>query len=361
MTKLCLLLLLACGIARAQPLSQAAIAQLLEQGRYVEARRAATDAIAAAAPGGVDPCALAALHHLLGMAENSLGDYVAARTTLKRGVELCERQTPPSASVMTALLVALGEAYTSTGAFIEADRALRRALEIAETRLPPGHTRTATVLGAIGFLRFAQGQPGRAEASFRRLLVMLEKNLGPAHPNLASHQLTLASLLVSLGRMEEALPLIVHSRGVLVAARGRSHPDSVFANLSLAIARIGPAPAEAEALLHQTLDDWLTAQPARHATTAKLWNALAAAQFDQGKIDEAVTSAGHAVDIFRAASGPDHLHTVTAMYNQAHYLAAAKRKKESRLVKAEADRIRKEKGYREPVRHTVDIRSLLER
>ncbi len=358
---LCLMVVAASG-GRAQsspaPTPEDNAIRLTNEGRYIEAHQEVTQLIREAdSRPGAGLVYRAALYQLLGAIENSLGHFQKAERAVMTGLEISEREaTPPS--VLVALWVQLAESYTLRARYKEAKGALQHAFETAEAGLPADHPRRATVFDSFGFLALAEGQSSRAEAWFRRSLDLLEKKLGPSNPDVAHSALTLASILESTGRLAEAIPLIERSSRALRQAYGAGNPGEVFANLMVATAQLDSAPAEAERVLRDALAAWLTTQPEVHPTTSKLLNALGAARYRQGDLAEALALNGRALTIFTASLGPEHPQVVSAMYDRARLLAAAKRKKEAAALKKEADRIRVAKGYAEPGRHSIDIRSL---
>ena len=106
------------------------------------------------------------------------------------------------------------------------------------------------------------------------------------------------------------------------------------------------APERAERVLREGLANWLTTQPERHPQTAMLLNALAKARYRRRDITEAVALNDRALDIARAAMGPQHPVVVMQMLDRADFLVAANRRKEAAALRKEANRIRTAKGLR---------------
>ena len=130
------------------------------------------------------------------------------------------------------------------------------------------------------------------------------------------------------------------------------------ASYYLGAAQLESAPAAAEKLFREALKNWLATQPELHVQTVLILSALAEARRKQGGLGEAVALSGRALELSRALFGPDHPQAVTLMYSRARLLKAARQGKEAAALKKQADRIRAERGYEEPNRHSIDIRAL---
>jgi hypothetical protein len=63
-----------------------------------------------------------------------------------------------------------------------------------------------------------------AEATLRQALASDEDRLGPDHAEVGVHLNNLAALLLSAGRAQEALPLIVRARDIMLGAFDGDHP-----------------------------------------------------------------------------------------------------------------------------------------
>lgn len=345
-------------LAAATPQDEAV--RLVSEGQYGKARQLVTNLIGQAAnpASGAGVPYRAALYQLLGTVENTLGRHAEAQQALEEGIKLCEHHQPAVPELLVSLQVSLAESHVVRADFQEANRVLNRALATATKGLPPDHPRLASVLDGFGVLYVARGEFSRAEKFLRRALAILEKRLGPGHPDTATEALALASLLLSTNRSAEAVRLTERSLLALEQVHGKSHPRTVLAGYNLGVAKLKSNPAEAERVLRAWLAAWRESQPELHSTTANFLSALAAATLAQGDTSEAITLNDRALAILRQLLGPEHPQVVNVMYDRARLLKAAKRGKEAAAVKKEADRIRHDKGYPEPGRHSIDINAL---
>ena len=360
-------LLLATAIPMwAQPATpQDELIRLVRQGQYVQVRQAAAKLIEEAAQSATKSATKpakglpyrAGLQQLLGLAEANFGHFAEAERAFEHGIELCGRSQPAAPETLVSLLVSLAETHTTQAHFRQADLALRRAGQTA-AGLSSDHPLRASIFDGWGVFYLAQRKGSQAEASFRRALAILEQHLGPHDPQVASEANGLASLLVSMGRQSEALPLIERGRNVLLESHGPNHPETFFATYLLGRVQIESAPAEAEKMLRAAIEAWRTTQPERHTNLAMLLNALASARHRQGDLAEAIALGSQALAISRDLLGPEHPRVMDQLYERAQLLKAAKRGKEAAALKKEADRIRAQLGDSEPGRHTIDIRAL---
>lgn len=330
--------------------------RLIETGRYVEAQALAVTAFHLMRA-TARPCDLAALLFDQGTAEQLLTQYKEAAATFEHANKLCGEATGASPRFRAGLLAALGEVHAVLGLFSEASRDLRAALRIVEA-LPEDGERLARVHESLGVLAARQGRPTEAERQLRLSIQALEAVLGASHPDVAAIELTLCHVLLRQNRGIEAFSLAENARGKFLSAHGPSHPDSIFAALSVAIAQTATAPALAESLLRETLAAWPGHLPQSHLTLVLLWSAIGAAQLAQGHSRDAVGSTAQALDVARNVLGSDAHETTRLMYSHAAALKAAGYRKESSTVRAKADRIRRSKGYSDPERYSIDIQSL---
>lgn len=68
------------------------------------------------------------------------------------------------------------------------------------------------------------GGAAAAEATLRQALASDEDRLGPDHAEVGVHLNNLAALLLGAGRAQEALPLIVRARDIMLGAFDGDHP-----------------------------------------------------------------------------------------------------------------------------------------
>ena len=84
----------------------------------------------------------------------------------------------------------------------------------------------APTLDFLGLIAVARGDATGAEGFHRRTLEIRETNLGGDHREVAISLSYLASALAAQGRSADALACLDRAEVLLVAAAGRSHPDT---------------------------------------------------------------------------------------------------------------------------------------
>src|SRR5690606_34450319 len=86
------------------------------------------------------------------------------------------------------------------------------------------HPLVANTLNSLGMLAFAQRQPAAGEPHFREA-VAIYRELGQSDlPTAATAANNLATVLVQLGRYDEAAPLMRHALDVHLRQVGEQHP-----------------------------------------------------------------------------------------------------------------------------------------
>jgi len=168
-------------------------------------------------------------------------DLARSRTNLGR--LLCDRGEPEEAEPLlrqaleqrlvlmgdqhpevAASLEGLAACYVARGEPAEAERLYQRALAIYRASLPDQHPVTTETLLALGRLAEERDACAEAELLLREALTTRSRKL-PAHSwQLAEARGALGGCLASLGRPDEARPLLAGSAAPLVAQLGAEHP-----------------------------------------------------------------------------------------------------------------------------------------
>ncbi len=356
-------LLMACFLF-AQPSQVDQALQWIADGRYAQARDLVATLIREGVETGAPRDYRAGLQHLSALIANSLSRYDEAHREAERGLALLEAAggpSPTAARISVSLLASAAEAYTALGRYDKAEASLLRARDTARSGLPAGDPRLAAVEDGFGNLWLARRQPRKAEQSFRAAFELLESRLGPDHPDLTAPALMLASLLDARGNSAEAIALLRRSIQILERTRGPSHPTTLAAWTRLGFSHIESNAAEAERILRTTLDTWLAAHAERQVIVAAILSGLAASRQRQSDVYGAAEFGARCLAVLRDCMGPEHPQVVAAMFDQSRLLRAARKKKEAAVLEAAAERIRKDRGYVDMDRHTVDIRALIPR
>ncbi|MCA9713527.1 MAG: tetratricopeptide repeat protein, partial [Myxococcales bacterium] len=119
-------------------------------------------------------------------------------------LELRSAQLPASSPEIGELLVNIATCRGSLGDVEGAIAGLRRALQIFEESFGPEDARVAVVLNNLGGFEADAGRPDEAVALRRRALALHVRNHGPDSQEAAHAHVTIARVLVGMGRVDEA-------------------------------------------------------------------------------------------------------------------------------------------------------------
>ena len=121
----------------------------------------------------------------------------------------------------------LGGSLRQQGRFDEASAAFTEALAILRDLFGDRHARIATTLNSLGILEASRGRMTMAAAHLGEALQTV-RAMGQGDTTMAATMATnLASILMRLGRYDEAAPLLVSARARLHETFGESHPAIV--------------------------------------------------------------------------------------------------------------------------------------
>jgi serine/threonine protein kinase/tetratricopeptide (TPR) repeat protein len=118
--------------------------------------------------------------------------------------------------------------------YAEAEKALDEAVEITRTSRGEDHPYTAAMLVSRARLELARERPHAAEPMLHRALDIPRRAFPADDARVATTESLLGGALVALGRYPEAEPLLLHARGVLDQARGRSGREAPATRTRLA-------------------------------------------------------------------------------------------------------------------------------
>lgn len=239
-------------------------------------------------------------HPMIGLALNNLGlnlhrqgRYAEALTALDRAVSIrtaIEGEAGGTLVSMSNRAVAL----KALGRFDEADALYVRVL--AARRRDGDPLELATTLNNLGANRLMMDRSAEAETALREALGLRESGLGPGHPLTAQ----------TLGLLADAL-----------ASQGRLHPAALMQRRALTALEANGSPVE------------------RAAAMANLAAILKSA----GQAGDALPLDRAALDLTRAALGPEHPETLGAMVGLADSLLATGAAVEARPLLIEVLRL----------------------
>jgi CHAT domain-containing protein len=202
------------------------------------ARRAVDLRIALAGEEGPD-AAGAILN--LGRVEYLQGSHAAALADVRRALALRERSHVARDEVLVDILTELGYELVRASEFVEARRHLDRAVRTAEEQLGPEDPRLATALHRRANLARIEGDFQAARDLVDRALRIRRKALRPDHPHTSDSIGLLALLLSESGDYAGARPLYEEALDLLTRSYGPDDPKlgSAHYNLALFLMEIG--------------------------------------------------------------------------------------------------------------------------
>jgi len=314
-----------------------------------------------------------ALHHALGEASASLGDFDTAERHLQRAFALRLQAAGADTVHSVTAEIALASLLGRRGRVVEAHDALLQLLPRARAVLGQDDANLYTALNDLGVMQLSLGHAQAAEQSLhealsgrRRLLPAGDMLLAMTAANLAQvHELqgdvegalalqretlavlragsdpppgmlvalenNIAAMLLDLGRLQEAEPHLRRAAEVARTALGPAHPDTLtllgnlasldadLGKLDEALAAFAGVIAGREALMGPHAQDTLTS---RHGLNSTLWKA--------GRHDEAASGFAQLLTDIRAAFAEGHPLEAQTEASLARALADAGRTAEAR-------------------------------
>ncbi|WP_176159515.1 tetratricopeptide repeat protein [Prosthecobacter debontii] len=186
-----------------------------------------------------DPSTLTS-YSFLGSCMNDTGKHAKAEEIFKHVLERQLATLPVDALETQATRNNLGIAYREQGKLKEAEEQYRIALSVRERVLGPDHERTLAVRNNLAVLYSSHpemlGDARKREISeLKATLAQLEAQYGRGHANTVPSRSNLASVLESLGQLPDAEKEYRDIHSILIGERGREHPETVKALMSVAI------------------------------------------------------------------------------------------------------------------------------
>ncbi len=169
----------------------------------------------------------------LALIEQDRGDHEAAIRLLTEALTIHRRALGRHwrvAGGLDRLAISLREQRR----YAEAEKALDEAVDIARDMRGEDHPYTAAMLVSRARLELARESPRAAEPLLRRALDIQRRAFPGNDTRVATTESLLGGALVAVGRYPEAEPLLLHARGVLDQARGRSAREAPATRTRLA-------------------------------------------------------------------------------------------------------------------------------
>ena len=249
--------------------------------------------------------------------EESPGETVTAKQVLDSGYERVDEELDDEPRIKARLLWVMGESYASLGLHQDSVRLLRQSIELGR-RGYLADDDLVDVLANLGQELSYLGEFDEAGAIIDEAQSRFEELSAP-DPALAKVMyMHRANHLRRTGRMSEGLPLLFRAEE---AARriendvDGQHPDAMH-SLGAWHLLLGDLD-EAEKWLRRALDHEHPRYRTRSNTRAVTLGVMGSVLRQQGRLDEALQSAGEALDILRQEVGPDHINVAVTLSNMA--------------------------------------------
>jgi serine/threonine protein kinase/tetratricopeptide (TPR) repeat protein len=245
----------------------------------------------------------------LGFALQISGRPAAAEHRFLQALALRQEVLGPEHPRVAESLLSLGWLYRRMGRSTEAAVVYRRAAAIQRRTLGPDHPRFAQSLHSLGvILAEAFHRYDEAERLLRRALAIDRAALGPDHLDVATHQDTLANVLVNEGRFAESVDLYRRSTAIRKKVLGADHftVGLSYTNVAHSL-RLQGRCDEAEPWIERARRVIETALGADDFWAAAPLHELAACRRDQGRWAESERLFRRSLDILEAQGvGPTH-------------------------------------------------------
>ena len=220
-TLLCAGLFLLTGLASAQPVLPASLAELSQ--------------LELALSGG-QPYTTMSADTLAGF-HSRHGNYVLAEPLGKRLLDADPKRFGqlPDEPTMVKNLQHLALLYQEQGRLDDALPMLTRALTLEERAAGEAHPDVATALSLLAGLQVRRGQYADAQAHYRRALEIDTAALGERHPAVAATTGNLGATLAMQRRHAEAEPLLRQALQLHIRSAGAESPDALLAARNLGV------------------------------------------------------------------------------------------------------------------------------
>lgn len=197
------------------------------QGKYGIARERAQEAFKGLSEmyGNDDPVTLSAMNSVAVLFEKQ-GGYSAAELAMRSCLEGRTRVLGREHHDTLVSMHNLGRVFMEQGKLEEAEALLRDAVEAQRRIFPNDPTDTPGFLRTLGECVMLGGKTEEAEAMLRQAAQEHAERIQGPHREKALSNLALGRLLVKLGRVAEAMPLLQDSASMLEGLLGKNHPET---------------------------------------------------------------------------------------------------------------------------------------
>jgi tetratricopeptide (TPR) repeat protein len=236
----------------------------------------------------IQPEDFARLADRMGTHYQALGRYSDARRALTGALASAEKTFEPGHPTIAIRQSNLSLVLKDLGQLEEASDLLRQALASTEKTFEPGHPSIAVSQSNLALVLQDLGQLEEARDLLRQALASDEKTFPPGHPTIARSQSNLAAVLKDLGQLEEARDLLRQALASAEKMFAPGHPTIAIrqSNLATVLQDLGQL-EEARDLLRQALASDEKTFPPGHPAIARSQSNLATVLKDLRQLEEA--------------------------------------------------------------------------
>jgi CHAT domain-containing protein/tetratricopeptide (TPR) repeat protein len=303
-------LLLPCALLAEMSPATEHIRTALEEGRYVDAERAARDLLDHMdVSHGPDSRQSLEILELLAVAliKGGKGNESETLELAQRGVSLAERRDGPDQLQVANHLMNLGRVLWQRNEIAAAQQTLERVLQIREGALEPNHPDIAAALQRLGSLYGAREEYVEARRLLERAVEIQRESRGEDHPEYGRALGELAVVLTNMGDLEEAKVLNERQIQVYEEVFGPRHLKVGFALITLGYILRGMEDyAAAIAILERALEIQQENLGDDHPVVAGTLTLLGQAEGRRGNWLKARSAHERSLTIREKALGPDH-------------------------------------------------------
>jgi eukaryotic-like serine/threonine-protein kinase len=227
-----------------------------------------------------------------------------AEEHVRRAIELLQRSTPGESASLALLLHDLAVLRERQGHPEEGVALKLRALAMIEPRIEPGAPVLHQMRSNLAIALAHQGRFDEAEPLYLAALAGLEERLGSGHPDLIAALTSYGNFLMAQGRFDDAAPLVERAVAI-AAATGVKRFDAVGARVNLATLRREQGRLdEALSLYGDALEDFRELGVAEGtAAAARVDSHFGQTLVRQGRFEEGLARLERAVAVQEASTG----------------------------------------------------------
>lgn len=184
---------------------------LINTGRFAEAERVLPQALALAKRDANPDVNVATVKYVSALLYRQTGKFPLAEDTLRESIALVQKVQGNAGSMSIFPRLALASIMSLSGQSAAAEPIARNAVEAERTLLGSersNHPLLSAARVALATIDLELGKNREAEELLRTSLDADKKYLGPNHPSVAVDEMTLAKLLRTAGRQQEAVGLL---------------------------------------------------------------------------------------------------------------------------------------------------------